>query len=421
MSTHFTSALLFLTGIAQLVPAQTVTTFVNNGPSTNRVDLVVLGDGYTTADLPKYATDVQRFILDMFQQQPYSEYKPYFNVHRIDVLSADSGVDHPETNTYKNTALDAAYNCGGLQRLICVDTTKVFNIVNSVMLPSQRDIILVLVNDSTYGGSGGTVAVSSTNALGGEIVLHELGHSFGLLADEYGGPPPPACDSSVEPAEANATSATTRATIKWNAWIDVSTAIPTLSTSPGVPGLYEGAKYCDTELYRPTYNSKMRSLGEPFEQINTEQLVKRYYNWASPIESRSPASTAVTVTKGQTISFSIVTLLPATHTLDRSWFVDGQPKASGASYVLDSSLFSIGDHSVVAIAHDPTTTVRSDPNGVLTESVSWALRVVAIAPAALIGPPKNKDECKDGGWQSFNTPKRFKNQGDCIQFVNTGK
>src|SRR6266478_4710529 len=98
MNTHFISALLFLTSFAQLVPAQTVTTIVNNGPSTNRVDLVVLGDGYTAADLPKYVTDVQQFVLNMFQQQPYSEYKPYFNVHRIDIISTDSGVDHPETN-----------------------------------------------------------------------------------------------------------------------------------------------------------------------------------------------------------------------------------------------------------------------------------------------------------------------------------
>jgi hypothetical protein len=267
----------------------------------------------------------------MFQQQPYSEYQPYFNVHRIDVISAESGVDHPENNIYKNTALDATYNCAGIQRLICVDNTKVFNIVNSLMLPSQRDMILVLVNDSTYGGSGGGgVGVSSTNSLSTEIVLHELGHSFGLLADEYGGPPPPSCDSSVEPAEPNATGATTLATIKWNPWIDVSTAIPTLSTFPGVPGLYQGAKYCDTGLYRPTNNSKMRSLGQPFEQVNTEQLVKRYYNLATPIESSSPPAGAVPVIKGQTISFSIVTLFPATHTLDSSWFVDGQLKASVA-------------------------------------------------------------------------------------------
>jgi hypothetical protein len=139
------------------------------------------------------------------------------------------------------------------------------------------------VNDPAYGGSGGAVAVSSTHPDAVEIVLHELGHSLGLLADEYGGPPPPECNASVEPPEVNATRSTDRAAIKWNYWINASTDLPTLSTAAGMPGLYPGAKYCDTGLYRPTYNSKMRSLFQSFEQINTE-LIKRYYNFASPID-----------------------------------------------------------------------------------------------------------------------------------------
>jgi hypothetical protein len=382
MSTTFTSALLLVAAIVQPALAQPVTTIVNGGPSTNRIDLVVIGDGYTTADLPKYAADVQEFVISMFQQQPYSEYQAYFNVHRLDVISAESGADHPETQTYKNTALDATYNCAGIQRLICADHYKVLDVVTAVMLPSERDAILVLVNDDTYGGSGGFFAVSSTHPDGVEIVLHELGHSVGLLADEYAGGGA-SCDSSVEPAEPNATTSTARGTIKWNAWIDPSTEIPTDSYGVGVPGLYLGAKYCDSGLYRPTYDSKMRSLGVPFESINTEQLIKRYYNWASPIESSSPASGITTVTQGHAQHFSIITLEPASHTLERTWRVDGQPAGVGASIVLDSSLLSIGDHAIVVTAHDATRDVRSDPDGILTESVSWVLKVtpsVAISP-----------------------------------------
>src|SRR4051794_26550661 len=83
-------------GLASLcmpVVAQTITTVINNGPSSNRIDIVIIGDGYTTADLGKYATDVQTFVLDIFQQQPFSEYKSYFNVHRVDAFSAESGID----------------------------------------------------------------------------------------------------------------------------------------------------------------------------------------------------------------------------------------------------------------------------------------------------------------------------------------
>jgi hypothetical protein len=370
----FTSALLLVAAIAQPALAQPVTTIVNGGPSTNRIDLVVIGDGYTTADLPKYAADVQEFVIGMFQQQPFSEYQAYFNVHRLDVISAESGVDHPETETYKNTALDATYNCNGVQRLICADYYKVLDVVTAVMLPSERDAILVLVNDDTYGGSGGAFAVSSTHPDGVDIVLHELGHSVGLLADEYAGGGG-ICDSSVEPAEPNVTASTTRATIKWNAWIDASTDIPTESFAADVPGLYVGAKYCDSGIYRPTYDSKMRTLGVPFERINTEQLIKRYYNWAAPIESSSPTPGVVTVTQGHTEHFSITTLVPASHTLERTWRVDGQSAGVEGSLVLDTSLLSIGDHSIVATAYDSTPDVRSDPDRILAQSVSWVLRV----------------------------------------------
>jgi len=123
----------------------------------------------------------------------------------------------------------------------------------------------------------------------------------------------------------------------------------------------------------------MRSLGMPFDQINTEQLIKRYYNWASPIDSSFPTTSTVSVTKGGSLTFSIVTLLPATHTLDVSWLVDGQPVGSGPSLVLSSSSLAITDHSVQAIAHDPTTMVRSDLSGILTESTAWTLRVLRSA------------------------------------------
>src|SRR5262249_42393793 len=161
----------------------------------------------------------------------------------------------------------------------CVNLSKV-NTVLSGIQPDMRDLVLVLLNDPEYGGSGGAVAVASIHPDVIEVILHEFGHTLGLLADEYGGPPPPACSTAVEPAEPNATRAT-GSPVKWGAWIDPDTPLPTPFQNSGVPGLYEGAKYCDAGLFRPTFNSKMRSLFRPFEQINSEQLVKRIYNFAS--------------------------------------------------------------------------------------------------------------------------------------------
>ncbi|MEO7272624.1 MAG: M64 family metallopeptidase, partial [Vicinamibacterales bacterium] len=248
--------------VAAAAQAEPVTAVRFSGSGANRVDVVILGDGYTAAEIAsgKYATDIETFVQRVFAQEPYLEYQAYFNVRRVDVTSVESGSDHPELGTARNTALDGTYNCSGIQRLVCINLTKVNDVLSrSALAPTEKDIILVVVNDTTYGGSGGSIAVSSTNVSSAEIILHELGHSFGLLADEYGGPPPPACNSAVEPAAVNATRATTRGTIKWNHWIDAGTAIPTLSFTNGVPGLYAGAAYCDAGLYRPTLDSKMRS------------------------------------------------------------------------------------------------------------------------------------------------------------------
>ena len=360
--------------------AEPVTAVRLSGSSTNRVDIVILGDGYTAAEIAsgKYAADIETFVQRVLAQEPYLEYQSYFNVRRVDVTSAESGSDHPELGTFRNTALDSTYNCSGIQRLVCVDVTKVNNVLSrSALAATERDIVLVVVNDTTYGGSGGSIAVSSTNVSSAEIILHELGHSFGLLTDEYGGPPPPSCNNTVEPAAPNATRSTTRAGIKWNQWIDPATPIPTFSTVNGVPGLYQGAAYCDTGLYRPTFDSKMRSLGRPFEQINTEQLVKRIYNLVDPIDDTAPAGNTVTAPAGQTVSFTVTVPPTRTHALEITWRLDGAIVGSAPGLVLTGGMVSAGGHQVSVTVRDPTALVRSDPGSLLVSTRNWSLTTTA--------------------------------------------
>jgi hypothetical protein len=89
--------------------AEPVSLIRNNGSSVNRVDLVILGDGYTASDIAsgKYAQDIETFVTSLFQQEPYREYQRFYNVRRIDVTSAESGADHPDIGVFRNTALDA--------------------------------------------------------------------------------------------------------------------------------------------------------------------------------------------------------------------------------------------------------------------------------------------------------------------------
>ena len=269
------SAVLVVLCLPQIAAAEPVETILNNGSSTNRVDIVIMGDGYTAGEMQKYRNDVQSLLSQFFNGEPFHEYRNFFNVHRVDVVSSQSGADHPQRSVFVNTALDATYNCNNTQRLICINFSKANTILGNSVTPVQRDMTLVIVNDSEYGGSGGSVAVASTHPDVVELVLHELGHSFGFLADEYGGPPPPSCNNTFEPFAVNATRATERSLIKWNHWIDPSTQIPTFTSALGIPGLYEGAVYCDAGLYRPTSGSKMRFLGRPFEPFPCVSVASR--------------------------------------------------------------------------------------------------------------------------------------------------
>lgn len=350
-------------------------TIISNGSPQNRVDIAILGDGYTAAQMTQYRSDVQTAMQKFFQQEPFLEYQRYFNVHRIDLISNQSGADHPERTppVFVDTALDAAYNCQGIQRLICVNNSKVNAVISRSLPASYFDIILIIVNDPEYGGAGGSFAVFSINGSAVEIALHEIGHSFGLLADEYAGGGP-SCNPNVEPAQPNATRETNRNLIKWRHWIEAATAIPTFSMMPALPGLYEGARYCNTGLYRPTFNNKMRTLGFPFEQINNEQFVKRIYNFVSPIDSVSPIKTDVTISDGIPV-FRVTTVKPLTHNLNISWLLNGQIVGNG-EFFTSIGLLSLGNHTLQAVVSDTTSFVRNDPSSLLVETRTWNINVI---------------------------------------------
>jgi hypothetical protein len=371
--------------VAQLAAAEPVTVIRNNGPTANRVNLVILGDGYAANDLGRYASDVDAFLAGMFHDAPYSDYARYFNVLRVDVTSPESGVSHPERGVSVNSALGAFYNCGGIQRLICINTSAVNAVLTRSVSPSARDLVIVIVNDAEYGGSGGSVAVASTNVQVVELVLHEIGHTLGLLADEYT-TQPPTCVNSFEPAEANVTRETSRSAIKWSPWIDAATPVPTTGTEAGIPGLFEGAKYCPAGLFRPTNNSKMRTLGRPFEQINTEQLIRRFYNFTDPIDTASPSETSVDRVCGQRADFMVVPLTPSNFDLAVRWRIDGAETSSSTSLSLDTSILNLGAHTVEVTVSDPTPAVRRDPGSVLTSTMRWTLTV--RASQSILGFPE---------------------------------
>lgn len=359
--------------------AEPVTTLVDNGGPELRIDFVVLGDGFTFAEQGAYREHAAALAEQIFADAPLREYRAFFNFHVVEVVSNESGADHPEQEVERDTALGATYNCADIERLICVDGMLVEGVLERSVDAAARDVVLVLVNDTAYGGSGGRYAVSSINEWRDEIMLHEIGHSFGWLADEYtyGN-----CAGEEEPSEPNVTAATVRDEIKWNVgggpprgWIDPDTDVPTVDEVASQPGLYEGGKYCEEGIFRPTFDSKMRSLGTPWDAINEAELVKMIYRHVRPIDSvRLPNNELVLADFGRA-PFAAALVRPDPDTLDAAWLLNGETAGAGDQLDLDLGALAPGSHELVLTVADRTAKVRNDPDGLLRQELRWELTI----------------------------------------------
>ena len=352
-----------LTAAPAAVQARHIT-MVNNGPSANRVDIVFLGDAYTDPDLnTSYVTHINSMLTHMFNegQDPYPRYSNFFNVHRINTMSNEQGADVPRDNIFRDTALDATYYFDGVaERLLYIDETKANNALATGLSDASfgAEIRLVTVNDTRYGGGGGTYAVyAGANSSATEVALHELGHSFNRLADEYGGDPN--AYRGPEPGEINVTTDPTGA--KWAQWLGHS------EPSFGLIGAYEGARYHDLGLFRPSVDSKMRSLDRPFDAISREKIVLDIYGLVDPLDAWLDNS-AVLIDPAQ---LAIDVIDPAV--ISVNWFVNGSlvGGATDETFRLSDFGFGPGSYEVTARAFDTNPDwVRIDLEE-LEQSITW--------------------------------------------------
>ena len=322
------------------------TTIVDNGPSDNRVDVVFLGDGYTAADLGagSYSAHINATLDHMFSdgEEPFVRYRNFFNVHRIDVVSAESGADIPAEGIYRNTALDASYEGSSL----AVSGPKADAAMAAGLQGAgfSAEIKLVTVNHTTYGGgagAGGYAVYAGGSAYGSEAALHEMGHTFVSLADEY--VTRDAAYTGPEPPEANITAGANPGHAKWAAWIGY--------TDPGHPGmgaigLYEGARYYKYGLYRPSVSSKMRTLGQPFDAVSREQIILRIYERVDPLDRWLPNDSVVTDPAQLWVE------VVDSDVIGVQWSVDGSP-VQGAT----EQMFDLLRHGFPLLAWNTTTLV----------------------------------------------------------------
>ena len=282
---------------------------VVNGPAEKKVDIVILGDGYAASDAEKFRRDARHFADVLLSTEPFKRHKTEFNIRAISVVSEESGVDKPDRNIWKQTALGTGYNTFGSARYVLIEENKLLHDIASLV---PYEYITVLINDDRYGGGGiynqYTTAYTKPDAPGMEwqmdyVYVHEFGHCFAGLADEYYTSQVSYNDfypKGTEPWEPNVTAATDRSALKWGSFVHQETPVPTpweksdydsleairgtldrlapdyyqkrepllrkesellkLSTYAGVVGTFEGSGYAAKGLYRPAVDCRMFTL-----------------------------------------------------------------------------------------------------------------------------------------------------------------
>lgn len=295
-----------------------------NGPIEKKVDVLILGDGYAKEDIEKFKKDAKHFSETLFSYQPFKAHKKDFNVRALEIVSDDTGIDKPDQNIWKHTALGTKYNTFGSARYVLTEENKALRDIADAV---PYDFITILVNDNRYGGGGifnlYTTCFTKPVKEGQEwemdyVYVHEFGHCFAGLGDEYYSSDVSYIDfypKGIEPWEPNVTRAHTQESLKWRNLISADTPIPTpwkkaeydsiaallsaldrqtpdyyekresllnrekeILRDPqwaGQAGAFEGAGYTSKGMYRPTIDCKMFSLNPVgFDPICTEAIEK---------------------------------------------------------------------------------------------------------------------------------------------------
>ncbi len=384
-----------------LPPGTQIGNVYDTGSPVNRLDLLVVAEGYTANQQSIFIQQATALANNFLSISPYRDFKQLINVKWMFVPSNQSGADKPscpetpgQPIVAVDTAFDATFCTSGIRRLVTVNIGKLLTAAAAI---PDWDKIMVLVNDSEYGGAGGSQTVATNHSLSAEIMQHEFGHSFSLLADEYESAYPgyPSCSdlTSERPCPVNVTDQTLRSNLKWARWVDATTPVPTIGpvANPLAAGLWMGARYQSTGMYRQCYNGRMRSMSAPFCYVDSEAFVVRLYSggWGVPVNGVNliepnavPMSTALNALIRTDVSFQASlagSLSPGG--LTATWFVDNKAAsvvtgAHGAQVNFNYTVTDTGSHTIELRATDKTTFVSVAP----VSTRSWTVQGLPNVP-----------------------------------------
>jgi len=348
----------------------------DTGSDSNRLVIVVMGDGYTYTNLTagNFNSNVSTLINAFIGRSPWDNYFNGTNVYRVDIESNEEGADEPPPGPgiYKDTYLNSSFWSNGIERLLTIDhtgMTRARAAADSLVGTGVWDNIFVLVNSTKYGGSGGWLAVSSIHPSASEIILHEYGHTFAGLADEYdyGGTGVPFNDS-----EPNVDFDYSLSNLKWSVWVNPGTPLPTPQTTSydTIVGAFEGAKYWTTGIYRPWLNCLMRSLSRPYCPVCKQAIALEYTSLVDLIDSISPSTTWNIIVGSPGVIFEVtpIPIVPMKY----EWHLNGNlltGQSSSSLFLMNTDLSSATTILQVTVTHN-TNLIRSTT---VSHSYYWTL------------------------------------------------
>jgi hypothetical protein len=390
-----TVAIALFIGINVFAQKFDVDTLLYNGNLDNHINFVILGDGYTENEFSKFAEDATNYTSAFFNEVPYSNYKNYFNVFIIKVPSNESGAGHPGTATdviepvipviEVDNYFGSTFDYAGIHRLLVATKTAVVSNILASNFPNY-DIVLILTNTPYYGGSGGYYTVASTHSSSGQVAIHELGHSFGGLKDEYW------AGNQYAGEGINMTKETNPSIVRWKNWMGINEI-----------GIYQ---HCcggnSSQWYKPHLHCLMQENGPNihFCSVCIQGIIEKIHSIVTPVESYDPLENNMAGSP-YPLKFELNLIAPLPNTLKRNWILNNSFLKQNIDSVLinESNLFS-GTVTLKVTIEDTTQLLRVDNHASIhISSVSWTIDNII---KALSVTPSNQDVGSDEGSKTFS-------------------
>lgn len=331
----------------------------NHGPPANRVNYLILADGYDATTIDTTLEEhIHRMLDARFnreQGEPYGRYRKFVNICVAKVVSETNGIGNGPT----------AFGGGnGGDRLARVDQRRVTNYINDHIPRSfEVDWTAVVLNQDRWENTGAiTMLWSGATRDAPGAALHEGGHGFHQLADEYcAGGTGTRCGPNMcggqgrEYAEVNTTGDCMDTAGKWDLWLGTvqkGLKVPDMGAT-GLQGTFAGSRYVDSGQYRPSGNSMMNSLfgddlNTSYNAVSREQIIFSIWRALQPVDSTEPPEGEVTGAR----SLRVNVIDP--DVVDIDWSVDGDlvMEAGGSVFDVTTANLSPGTHTISALAYD---------------------------------------------------------------------